>query len=244
VRLVVLVTALVACGRLGFDAVPSARDAPGSGDAPNLDAIASAPAFVEYADATVGSGSDISVAYPEPVTAGDLLVVTIGYQLTPVPDLGALVDSANDAFVVLPYVESTVAYAREYVAYAIASSSGSNTVHATLSASGAYMALRVHEYTNVDSMEPFDTYASNTGDAIGSDAISVAIETAAPNELVFAYAVSTVGEATAGTGFTPRSTTAGDTTEDRVESGSGAQLVTATTNDNSWSIQAVSIRGQ
>jgi hypothetical protein len=239
VRLVVLVTALVACGRLGFDAVPAVTDARRS----SADANALAPAFVQYADTTAGSGSDISVAYPEPVTAGNLLVVTVGYQLTPVPDLGTLIDTASDSFIVLPYVESSVAYAREYVAYAIASSSGSNTIQATLSASGAYISLRVHEYTNVDSIEPFDTYASNTGDAIGSDAITVAIATETPNELVFAYAVSTAGQAIAGTGFTPRSTTAGDTTEDRVESGSGAQLVTATTNDTSWSIQAVSIRG-
>jgi hypothetical protein len=225
VRVVALVTVLVACGRFGFDAAPLSGDAPRSSDARITDATAIAPAFVQYAD----------------TTSGNLLVVAIGYELSPLPDLDTVADTSADAFTVLPPVESTAGFAREYVAYAIASSSGTTAVHVKLTSSASYLVLRVHEYTNVGTVE---SYESNIGDATGSDAMTVAIATAVPNELVFAYAVSTAGQATAGTGFTPRSTTAGDTTEDRLEPGSGAQLVTASTNDTGWSLQAVSIRGQ
>ncbi|HEY3805467.1 MAG TPA: hypothetical protein VGL61_22820 [Kofleriaceae bacterium] len=230
--------AVMACGRLGFNAEPGSGPADASRDAA-IDASGPpvAPQFVQYAD-TVNMLSDgLATSYTMDVTAGDLLVVCVGIngQL-----LVTLTDATGDAFTTLgPLLQDGQAM---YTAYAIAATSGPESVGVTFDGS-AYGALHLHEYADVDLVAPLDTNAANTGSSVGSDVIEVSLTTATANELLFVYAVSTDGAATAGTGFNPRSSIAADISEDRIEAAPGAYEATASNSGTPWEIQALAFRG-
>ncbi|HEY1814365.1 MAG TPA: hypothetical protein VGG74_18565 [Kofleriaceae bacterium] len=235
--------AVMACGRLDFDPAPgagpidAARDLAGDGDSsdPRI-----APQFVQYADTTTGSANAaaLAVPYTMDVTVGDLLVVCAGVNNQ---SLTSLSDTTGDLFTVLgPVIEN---FNVIYTAYAIAGTSGPETVGVMFDGSN-YAALRVHEYADVDPVTPLDTYGSNTGTTVGSDVIEVSLTTATENELVFAYAVSSAGIATAGTGFNARSVAADDISEDRIEQDAGTYEVTANNSGTPWAIQALAFRGR
>jgi hypothetical protein len=223
--------ALVACGRLGFD--PTASPA---GDAASADASHGAPVFVQLAD-LADSSSVFSVAYASPVATGNLLVVAVG---TNSHGLVAITDSNVDSFVTLPELV-TAATSPVYVAWAISTESGSNTVTVELDGSDD-AAVRVHEYANIGA-DPFDTSATNTGSSAGIDAIEVQIDTHIDHELVFAYAISEAATASAGTGFMARSTINGDVTEDATYAAPGAHAITATNTSTPWAIEALAFKG-
>jgi hypothetical protein len=234
--------ALIACGRLDFDVEPGVTTdaAAHSIDAPSDPRLA--PMFVQYADAEMDPSQQLAVSFMSPVTAGDLLVVTAAWQSSPLGDIAALHDSFDDTFTRLAPIGGEAGITRTYVTYAVAGMSGSNVVMASITNPGDFV-VRIHEYANVDPVQPVDSYVTNTGDAIGSDAITAAVTTTVPNELVFAYAVSTAGQATAGTGFTARSTISGDVTEDEIVATPSTIEAVASTNAADWTIQVVTVRG-
>jgi hypothetical protein len=239
VRSLVVGLALVACGRVDFNATRDGAPGDSAIDAPTDAAPRVAPQFVQYADTTTGSAGAIvlAVPYEMDVAAGDLLVVCAGVDDQ---SLVSLSDTTGDSFTVLgPLIDNNNVL---YTAYAIAATSGPETVTVTFDGSN-YAALRVHEYADVDAAAPLDTNVSNTGTTVGSDVIDVSITTGTENELVFAYAVSTSGEATAGTGFNARSSAAADISEDRIEQDAGTYEVTANNSGTPWVIQALAFRG-
>ena len=221
---------LVACGRIGFAPL---SDGSGGSDT----GTHSPPAFVQFNDSSGGAGT-VAVDYVTPVTAQDLLVVTVGFN-TPTASLSSVTDTTGDTFTVLPKLMD--ATDGRYVAYAMANTSAVETVTFVVTGAGAVIG-RVHEYTGVNPMHPLDTFATNTGTACGTDASTVQITTAYDHELVFAYAGSQ-GTASAGTGFMQHSTLSNGVTEDRVVPTAGAQTVTATCTSAPWTIEALALIG-
>ncbi len=231
--------ALIACGRFDFDPPSHVSDA--AGDAAGSNARV-APRFIQYQDGVQMPASTLSVSFGEAVMAGDLIVVVVAFNATPLVTLTALTDTTGDAFTVLPALLATASTA-SYIAYAFATASAAETVTATVSGQTRILEVRVHDYAGVDAAQPLDTYATATGSASGSDAITVSITTSNQNDLLFAYALSVTGGATVGTGFVPLSTVSGDVTEDRLAAQPGTYMATASTLDPPWSIEALALDG-
>jgi len=240
VRRAVLVV-LAACGRVRFDPLVATGDAPVPHDAPMpIDAPSVPPSFVQFNDGVATTSTTETVAFAQAVVPGDLIIVTVAYQMSPLGTLASLVDTNGETFTVLPQLIAEPDSASN-VAYAFATASSTDAITATMSASGRVV-VRIHELAGVDAMQPIDAHVTNLGSAAGSDAIAASITTANPDELVFAYALSSNGTASVGTGFTPLSTTSGDVTEVRAFAQPGTYPVTATSSGTPWSLEALALR--
>lgn len=233
------VFALCTACRLDFDARSAAPDTPGPNDAP---APPIAPSFVQHhADSTDGVDT-LTTSFDDPVTAGDLLVVTIDFDPTNDPQLSSLTDSLGNTYEVLAPTGGPGTKDTQYIAYAISAVSGACTITSKLQINSAsFYELRAHEYANVDAAVPLDTFAGGTGDGSGTESASTPdIVTGEPNELVFGLIVD--GLVTTGEGFTTRGTDFADITEDLIAVTPGTYRVTASTTAN-WAASVAAFRG-
>jgi hypothetical protein len=71
---------------------------------------------------------------------------------------------------------------------------------------------------------------------------SGAVTTTSANDLIFGAGVSDNTVTTAGAGFSSRSLSYGNVTEDRVAGPMGSYVATATHNGNKWGMQVVAFR--
>lgn len=233
------VFALCTACRLGFDPRSAAPDTPAPDDAP---APPIAPTFVQH-HADAGDAVDtLTTTFDGPVTAGDLLVVTVDFDPANNPQLSALTDSLGDTYEVLAPTGGPGTKDTQYIAYAVAVASGACTITSKLQIdSSSFFELRAHEYANVDAALPLDTFAGGTGDGSGTEAASTPdIATGEPNELVFGLIVD--GLVTTGEGFTTRGTDFADITEDLVAVTPGTYRATASTT-GPWAASVAAFRG-
>ena len=229
--------ALAACGR--FDFTPAHDDAGSQADATVApDAKPLAPLFMQFGDNVNMSGASITASTPQPVTAGDLLLVTVDANTG---TLQSVSDTNASGFTMLPPLLASD-MSHSYVAYAIATSSNAETVTVTLS-QVTYSSMRVHEYAHVDPSDPIDLYETNVGSAITTGAVDVPITTTRDAELLFGYAVALGGQANAGSGFQQLSTASGDISEDAPAATAGTYDVTALDSGSPWVIWAIALRG-
>lgn len=237
-RIALCACALAGCGRVAFDAQPrgdAGRDV--TLDAPRDAPPPNAPVFVQHTAATTGGiGAVLSATFVEPVAAGDLIVAAFDYNAG-IAHVARVSDTGGDAYAILgPYDGGGF---REYVAYAIASGSGAETVTVQLDAAATdFLELRIHEYAGVSPTEPFDAAASASGTTTA--AASAPITTTSPDELVFGMVID--GIVSPGAGFTLRGNDYNDVTEDRIAVTPGTYQATATT-ISSWNATVVAFRG-
>jgi Domain of unknown function (DUF1929)/IPT/TIG domain/Glyoxal oxidase N-terminus len=179
--------------------------------------------FVQVASATPqGATTTVNVNYPGSQTAGDLNIVTVGWN-----DTTALVQSVKDSagnsysLAVGPTKGTGL---QESIYYASSIVGGSNTVTVTFNQGAISPDVRILEYRGVAKLDA-KAGASGSGGAANSGSAT----TTSANELIFgANIVATETEA-AGSGFTSRVITPdGDIAEDKVVMATGSYSATAT----------------
>jgi fibronectin type 3 domain-containing protein len=220
----------------------TAQDAAGNVSTPSNQASATiAAAGIQLIQSnTTGneaSLSQLSLAFPSNVTAGDFLIVT-GTAARPSASL-TISDSAGDTFTpALGPVSDPNQQDTAYVWYAVNAKGGPDTVTITPSTPDA-LELHVSEWSGVSKTSPLDQTASATGN--GTVVSSGARTPTANNELIFGYAF--VGQnASAGAGFTQLTLVNGDMTEYQIQGTAASVAATFTQASDFWLAMMVTFK--
>ena len=218
-----------------IDAAPPGLDA---GDA---EAAAPKPiAFVQTtASQTEVSGStSFSLGYPMPVGEHNTLIAAL--YVGPNSQLTSVTDTLGNTFEILCNQQVDAYGINVYLAAAYDINGGALdtvTIHMTGSTTTN---LLLHEYANV---APGSGCTHAIGTAATPDGIvSPPLTLTVPNEMIFAYAVSSI--VAPGTSFTARSMYDGDLTEDRIanDPGMASAIATVKSGGPAWGIVAADFK--
>ena len=187
----------------------------------------------EQGDSYGNSANSTTAAatFSHPVSAGNLIVVALCYQSTAVT--ASITDSQGNTYATAigPTVSGTLGFSN-YIFYAVAGSSGTNTITATLSNIAIYRRLLIHEYQGVDT---FDLATGTTGASGAPDSGSIA--TTHANEVIFGWGITNNGTVSPGTGFTLRETALSESTEDKIVSSTGSYNAIYPNDGSAWTAQ-------
>lgn len=178
-----------------------------------------------------GAGATLTAAYGSNVTAGNLLIVA-GYSsnASVTPTL-AVSDTQGNAWTSACEVSGWGGTPQDaQIFYAIAKTTGANTVTLTTSGSDTFRRVCIHEYSGCDTL---DQVSTNTG-ASGTTVSSGNVTTTVAAELLFGWMISGSGVTSAGSGETLRQTEGSESTMDQVVSSTGSYAITAPTSDSDW----------
>jgi hypothetical protein len=176
---------------------------------------------------TTSSGQAQQVSFDTNVTAGDLIVVAVGALTTSyTPNIS---DSQGNTYSQAGTATNSNIPYTNHVYYAVASSTGSLTVHHDTASSIGFRRIAIHEYSGVNA---FDITSSQTGN--GSIPVSGAATANHDDELVFGWGVSNNGMVAAGAGFTARQTIGSETTEDKILPAAGPAGVIYPIDTSDW----------
>lgn len=186
--------------------------------------------------------SVVTVAFPNPQTAGSLNVVAIGWndatsQVVSVTDTrGNNYASALSPTVQLG-VQSHVIY------YAFNPISGSNSVTVTFGNAVSYPDVRIAEYRGIDSLIPVNVATGASG--FGTTSSAGPVTTSSPNALLVGANYVQSATSGPGSGFTSRMVTSpnGSILEDRIVTSTGSYSAAASTQGGGWVMQLVVFRG-
>ena len=197
------------------------------------------PTFKQGNAAEVNTGTANSVAFPGANATGDLIVVYVVWG-----NSGAVTvsDARGNAYTSVGTAAAWGTGWRAQLFYAKNVAAGANTVTATFASglSGNFGIVYIHEYTGIDRTSPLDASASATGTA--SAMSSGAVTTTNAADLIFGAGASSGSVTQPGSGFTSRSSAAGNRTEDRFVTATGSYAATATQNGNRWVMQVVAFK--
>ena len=207
---------------------------------PLSSARAAAPAFVQTKFAQVASGTTDSAAFSTANAAGNLIVAYVVWSSA--TSSVSLSDTRGNTYASAgPVTKWNGTAWSSQVFYAKNIAAGTNTVKATFSATiSGFGLLYVHEYSGIDSTNPLDTAAAATGTT--SAMSSGAATPSNASDLIFGAGASTSSITTKGAGFTSRSTSSGNLTEDRLSTAAGATAATATHNGSAWVMHMVAFK--
>lgn len=189
--------------------------------------------------------STVSVGYSAAQAAGDLNVVSVGWN-----DSTATVTSVRDSSgnqytraagptVVSGYLSQSIYYAKNIHA----AGAGANTVTVSFSTAAASPDIRILEYSGADPNNPVDITAASTGNSASTSSGSAT--TTNPTDLIFGANIVLTTTSGAGSGFTSRMITQpdGDIAEDQMTSSAGSYAATAPLSSSGWWImQMVAFR--
>jgi glucose/arabinose dehydrogenase/PKD repeat protein len=171
-------------------------------------------------------------------TAGDLIVVSIFWSNTGAVSVS---DSRGNVYAVGASRRTWGSGASAQIFYSPNIGAGANTVTVTFAtAIASYAIIYIHEYAGLDVTSPLDGSAAGSGTTLAMSAGRVA--TTVAGDLLFAAGASSAAVTAAGSGWTTRSTFAGNRTQDEVAGAPGPYSATATQNGNSWVLQEVALR--
>ena len=232
--LVLLATALGACGRFGFGSPTETADGTGSStdrDAA-IDARVRAPLTFVQAHADVSDATPtttFATAFPGPTKIGDLLVAGFAYDSAlEATVFGAASDSQGNTWLLAGQQLNEDGFG-QYVMYTVASAATADTVTVTLSdVDASYIELHVLEYSGQSTTSPLDFEATQTmtiTDGIAGPASTAPLVTADVDEQIVAYIVGHPGSVQVGSGFTERTLVAGDLVEDELAATPGSYPV-------------------
>ena len=202
-------------------------------------AHAAVPAFVQRNDFQVTSGNSVSVTFPSPNTAGNLIVAYVVWDNSGSVSLS---DTSGNAYVgAIGPTKYSGDRTTAQIFYAKNIAGGTNTVKATFAtAITAWGILYIHEYSGVDRISPLGAAVAASGSSSSMNSGNLAVST--PNTLLFVGGESNRAITRAGSGYTVRSMGYGNITEDRIASTAGTYSATATQNGNAWVMQLVAFK--
>ena len=201
-------------------------------------AAAAAPAFVQARSSEITTGTTNSLAFVSGNTGGNLIVVTVVWNNTGAVSLS---DTRGNTYTSVAARQTWNASWSEQTFVAKNVSAGANTVTARFTtAISAFGTVYLHEYSGVDRTNPVDVQRSATGNSAAMS--SGAITTTVPGDLLFAAAASKGTVTAAGSGWTTRSTSFGNRTQDRLAGVAGSYTASATQNSNRWVLHLIAFR--
>ena len=189
-----------------------------------------APTYVQSHATLDSTGSNniasSTSAFTSNVTSGDLIVVALGYRMTPTV---TLTDSLGTTFHAAGSPVTSTQSNGPYtgaIYWGVASSGGADTVTANFGTDTGYVEVYAQEYNAANpqldvtaSASALDsTTAITSGSAITNHA----------NELIFGFAIANNTVSAPGSGFTQRQGVGGDISEDKGVSTAGPYAATAT----------------
>jgi chitodextrinase len=201
---------------------------------------ATTPAFIQERDNQVTSGNTSRATLSSKTTAGNLFVVYLIWDNT---GSASVSDSLGNAYAsaVAPIRWSNGKYSAQ-IFYTINRSGGVGTMTATF-ATGikSFGIIYAHEYSGVSQPAPIDVtaVAAGTSGSLNSGSANTTNAT----DLLFAGGVSANSVTSPGAGYTARSTSQGNMTEDRIVSAKGSYGATASNSGGAWAMQMVAFKG-
>jgi glucose/arabinose dehydrogenase/PKD repeat protein len=200
--------------------------------------VTTQPAFVQTAAAESTSGSTTSLPFTSANTAGNLIVAYVIWNNTGGVSLS---DSRGNAYASAGTRTTWGSSWSSQVFYAKNIAGGANTVTATFAnALSGWGVVYVHEYSGTDRTDPLDVQTAATGTSAAMNSGNVT--TTRANDLLFSGNASSSTVTAGGTGYTTRSTTFGNRTQDRIAGAPGTYNATASQNSNSWVSQLVAFK--
>jgi len=180
------------------------------------------------------SVSTLSATFSSNVTAGNLLVIAIGF-VGASTTVSSVTDTLGNTYsrAVGPTIDTNVNYTI-YTYYTTSSSTGSNTVTVNSSASGTFFRVLVHEYSGVNTLDVVSGATASNG-TIDSGSKT----TYHADELIFGWGSSAGGTLLTGpgTGFTQRESQGSEITEDKIVSATGSYDASYPADTTSWACQ-------
>jgi hypothetical protein len=167
--------ALVACGRIGFDALPSSGD--GGADAPTGVAQPKLVASSQVA----GSGAQVTVTVA-PIQAGDLVIV--GVIMTTATVMTMSDDGPGDTYQPAGARGVSTAGLATEIWYAPNATAGATHVIVGLN-TGSGATVWVAEFSGVDPVSALDGHAIVDNGSVSAQSSAPAVSTSIPNEVVF-----------------------------------------------------------
>jgi|GEM_PF-5197620 len=182
------------------------------------------------------SAATNTLAYSAAVTAGDLLIV--GYEINSA-GTGTVTDSKGNTWQVAIGPSTDTNSQSVALVYAVAASSGSDTVTLTLNTAN-YSNLVIAEYSGTATVSVVDgTGGSASGSGTTASTGSFAVGNS--NSLVAAMGMMAGGSTTVGSGYTSRGTDGFSMFEDKIAGGTSVTAtLTGTVND--WVIVGIGFK--
>jgi hypothetical protein len=211
------------------DAVAADSANPG-GDGGDASDASSPISFVQVTASTnTGSVSTASATFAQAQSAGDLIVLVVGWGGN--ASITQVSDSAGNGYaatIAPTHISAGITQAIYYAKGIAAAAAGGNSVTVTLNAVATPVDLRAAEYSGLDPVAPFDVSFAFGGRATTATSLTP-VTTASARELIFGAGI-TVGSFTgAGAAFTLRKLTGAGigVVEDRVVSAIGSYTADA-----------------
>jgi hypothetical protein len=192
-------------------------------------------AYVQSNASAPASASTMTVTYTSAQSAGDLNVVAIGW-VDSTSNVASVTDSKGNTYVraLGPTTVSGTASQSIYYALNIAvAAAGANTVTVTFNATVPDPDVRILEYSGIATANALDV-AVGASSATGTALSSGTATTTNANDLILGSNVVAFGITAAGSGYTQRIISAGNTEEDEIVSSTGSYSATATQSPSGW----------
>jgi hypothetical protein len=192
----------------------------------------------------IKSGTVNSLAFKSVNTSGNLIVVYLAWTNT---SSVSVTDTRGNSYtsVESPTTWGPSSTRSSQVFYAKNIASGSNTVRATFAtaiSSPGWADMYIHEYSGIDKVDPLDVSHANTGMTAAMNSGSATTTNA--NDLVFGAGASSGIVKQVGTGFTSRSASFGNRTEDKNVTAAGPYEASANQDgdSNEWVMHMVAFK--
>ncbi len=192
-----------------------------------------AGAGINYVQGAAHSGMTsplaITVTYPQAQSAGNLNVVSVGWN-DQIGTLSSITDSAGNTYALaIRPTRHPDGQATQYLYYAkniVAAAAGTNTVTVTLSEGDlAWPEIRVAEYSGLSTTNPLDVAVGQTGS--GANTSSGQLTTTHANDLIVAINYVQHSTTGPGPGYVQRYIQNGNILEDRVTTATGTYVASA-----------------
>jgi len=184
----------------------------------------STPAFVQIAAATPQTSQTSTTATYATEVVGNTNIVIVGWNSI-TTSITSLVDNAGNTYQIAAPMTRGSSHSQA-IYYAKNITGGAPTVTVTMSASTAFIDMRIMEYSGLDTSTPFDVAASGIGGS--GTATSGNLTTNFPVELIVGGGSTLNSFTAAGSNYTLRLLTQdSDIAEDRVVNATGTYAATA-----------------
>lgn len=174
--------------------------------------------------------SSLAATFPGEVVGGDLMVVDISWAgIDPSP---VVTDTLGSSWRIAAQITDAVQNYSAATAWAIAPSTGANTVTATIPGGGStFVRVLVHEYYGVDTLDVSTTASDESG---SSSSMTIPISVAVEPELVHCWPLWENGTPSPGAGFTARQSVGGEISEDVVANAGMFNVTSSSSMTSQW----------